>query len=318
VLKRRGFALPTLLILAVPVAALTLAATALMISSQCSTSAPTATPTSTASKAIPPQLLTIYEQVGSQYNLPWQILAGIGQEECDQGRDPDPSCTPQPGATGPGTANFAGASGPMQIGIGDAAGDEYDSPRRYLPNPSLGPHDPTTAVQLAALVLIKDKGARPASHSTATTTTCAPTTAQARWPGRRVRRRVLTDAQSYGTGAAITGGTCGPTTNTPIVAGEKAKILAGGDAAAPQQAPVAVRAMIAAGNRINHFDYKWGGGHANPSLSDNQTNPQPQGGERPGDNGTPGYDCSGATDYVLYGLAGSETSSATVTQPREH
>jgi hypothetical protein len=59
--------------------------------------------------------------------------------------------------------------------------------------------------------------------------------------------------------------------------------------------------MIAAGNRINHFDYQWGGGHANPSLSDNQTNPQPQGGERPGDNGTPGYDCSGATDHVLYG-----------------
>jgi hypothetical protein len=161
VLKRRGFARPTLLILAVPVAALTLAATALMISSQCSTSAPTATPTSTASKAIPPQLLTIYEQVGSQYNLPWQILAGVDQEECDQGRDPDPSCTPQPGATGPGTANFAGASGPMHLGIGGAAGDEYDSLRRYLPNPSLGPHDPTTAVQLAALVLIKDKGARP-------------------------------------------------------------------------------------------------------------------------------------------------------------
>ncbi|MGB0096251.1 MAG: hypothetical protein WBP81_27395, partial [Solirubrobacteraceae bacterium] len=45
------------------------------------------------------------------------------------------------------------------IGIGDAAGNEYDSLRRYLPNPQLGPHDPTTAVQLAALVLIKDKGA---------------------------------------------------------------------------------------------------------------------------------------------------------------
>src|SRR5205823_7852320 len=62
-------------------------------------------------------------------------------------------------ATGPGSANYAGASGLMQIGIGGAAGDEYDSLRRYLPNPALGPHDPVTAVQLAALVLIKDKGA---------------------------------------------------------------------------------------------------------------------------------------------------------------
>ena len=47
----------------------------------------------------------------------------------------------------------------MQIGIGGAAGDAYDPLRQYLPNPALGPHDPTTAIELAALVLIKDKGA---------------------------------------------------------------------------------------------------------------------------------------------------------------
>ena len=71
----------------------------------------------------------------------------------------DPSCTLQPGATGPGAANSAGASGLMQIGVGGAAGDAYDPLRQYLPNPALGPHDPTTAVELAALVLTKDKGA---------------------------------------------------------------------------------------------------------------------------------------------------------------
>ncbi len=108
---------------------------------------------------IPANMLAIYQQVGAQYKLPWEILAGIGKEECDQGLDPDPSCTPQPGASGPGIANYAGASGPMQIGIGGAAGDEYDALRHFLSDPSLGPHDPTTAVQLAALVLIKDKGA---------------------------------------------------------------------------------------------------------------------------------------------------------------
>ena len=70
-----------------------------------------------------------------------------------------PSCTLQPGATGRGTANPAGASGLMQTGIGGAAGDACDPLRKYLPNPDLGPHDPTTAVQLGALVLIKDKGA---------------------------------------------------------------------------------------------------------------------------------------------------------------
>ena len=47
----------------------------------------------------------------------------------------------------------------MQIGVGGLAGNEYQSLRQYLPDPSSGPHDPTTAVDLAALVLIRDKGA---------------------------------------------------------------------------------------------------------------------------------------------------------------
>ncbi len=117
------------------------------------------TPSAGAMAAIPAGLLPIYIQVGAQYGLPWEVLAAIGTEECSQARTSDPSCALQPGATGPGAANYAGASGLMQIGVGGAAGDEYDRLRGYLPNPSLGPHDPLTSVQLAALVLIKDKGA---------------------------------------------------------------------------------------------------------------------------------------------------------------
>ena len=117
------------------------------------------TPSQVARRDIPANFLRIYEQVGARYKIPWEILAGIGKEECDHGRFPAPSCTPIPGARGPGVANFAGASGPMAIGVGGAAGDAYDALRHYLPNPALGPHDPTTAVELAALVLIKDKGA---------------------------------------------------------------------------------------------------------------------------------------------------------------
>jgi hypothetical protein len=116
-------------------------------------------PSSAARTAIPANLLPIYQQVGGQYGLPWEVLAGIGTEECSQAQTSDPSCTLQPGATGPGAANYAGASGLMQIGVGGAAGDEYGELRQYLPNPALGPHDPLTAVQLAALVLIKHKGA---------------------------------------------------------------------------------------------------------------------------------------------------------------
>ncbi len=116
-------------------------------------------PSQIARRDIPASFLRIYEQVGAKYRLPWEILAGIGTEECDNGQNPDPSCTPIPGARGPGVANFAGASGPMQIGVCCAAGDAYDALRHYLPDPALGPHDPMTAVELAALVLIKDKGA---------------------------------------------------------------------------------------------------------------------------------------------------------------
>jgi hypothetical protein len=130
-----------------------------VIGGTCSGSGVGDAPSALAIRDIPASFVRIYEQVGAQFKIPWEVLAGIGQEECDQGRLAYPSCTPQPGATGPGVANFAGASGPMQIGVGGLAGNEYQSLRRYLPDPSLGPHDPTTAVDLAALVLIRDKGA---------------------------------------------------------------------------------------------------------------------------------------------------------------
>ena len=101
-------------------------------------------PSKIAITQIPRQLLPIFEQVGAQYHIPWEVLAGIAANECNLGRSADPSCTLQPGATGPGVANAAGASGLMQIGIGGASGDTYQRLQPYLSNPQLGPHDPTT------------------------------------------------------------------------------------------------------------------------------------------------------------------------------
>jgi hypothetical protein len=133
---------------------------ALLVSKQ-GCSVPEGSPSAQAKHQIPAVMLTAYEQAGGEYGLPWEILAGIGKEECDHGLTPDPSCTVEPGAQGAGTANYAGASGPMQIGVGGAAGDEYQGLRHYLPpaQHALGPHDPMVATELAALVLIKDKGA---------------------------------------------------------------------------------------------------------------------------------------------------------------
>ncbi len=63
--------------------------------------------------------------------------------------------------------------------------------------------------------------------------------------------------------------------------GEQAKLLPNGDAVPPPNAPLQVRAVIEAANRINDLPYVWGGGHG--SWEDS------------------GYDCSGSVSYALHG-----------------
>lgn len=59
----------------------------------------------------------------------------------------------------------------------------------------------------------------------------------------------------------------------------RSALLRQGVAFAPKRAPEAVHRAIAAGNRLQHMPYKYGGGHAR--LNDS------------------GYDCSGTVSYVL-------------------
>jgi cell wall-associated NlpC family hydrolase len=68
-----------------------------------------AAPSQTAAADIPPDYLLLYQQAGVAFDVPWQVLAGIGKVECDHGQNPDPGCW-QEGAT-----NAAGAGGPMQF-----------------------------------------------------------------------------------------------------------------------------------------------------------------------------------------------------------
>jgi len=68
-------------------------------------------------KSIPANYLSWYQKVGNQYGVPWTILAGIGTVESDNGQ-----------STLPGVSsgeNAFGAAGPMQIGIGGAAGNVW-------------------------------------------------------------------------------------------------------------------------------------------------------------------------------------------------
>jgi cell wall-associated NlpC family hydrolase len=67
------------------------------------------TPSQIAVADISPDYLLLYERAGVAFDVPWQVLAGIGKVECDYGRNPDPACW-QEGAT-----NAAGAGGPMQF-----------------------------------------------------------------------------------------------------------------------------------------------------------------------------------------------------------
>jgi len=50
-------------------------------------------PSQVAVRDIPSSFLSIYETVGARYGIPWEVLAGIGEEECDHGRTPDPRWT---------------------------------------------------------------------------------------------------------------------------------------------------------------------------------------------------------------------------------
>ncbi len=70
-----------------------------------------------AKNSIPSNYLTIYQQTGQKYGVPWPVLAGIGEVESNHGR------TTLPGVHS--GSNAFGAAGPMQIGIGGAAGNTW-------------------------------------------------------------------------------------------------------------------------------------------------------------------------------------------------
>jgi 3D (Asp-Asp-Asp) domain-containing protein len=140
------------------------------------------------------------------------------------------------------------------------------------------------------------------------------------WQGRAaqdawgVRHVTVTPAPNPGTGnllgeitptvpsqpASATTSTTGCTTATggplPLTPGQQAKILPSGLAAAPQNAPSAVKHAIAAGNQLVGKPYLYGGGHGQPLSTL-----------------APAYDCSGATSYILHaaGILGLHAEDST-------
>jgi hypothetical protein len=118
-------------------------------------------PSKSAERDIPADFLALYQRIGARYGIPWEVLAGIGKEECDHGRLRHPACTPRPGQSGRGPANLAGAAGPMQIGIGGAAGCMFCAVRVDGGGDGrIGTHDPADSIAMAARTLLEHKGAR--------------------------------------------------------------------------------------------------------------------------------------------------------------
>jgi peptidoglycan DL-endopeptidase CwlO len=70
-----------------------------------------------AQNSIPAGYLALFQQTGSKYGVPWVILAGIAKVESDDGQSSLPGVH--------SGANAFGAAGPMQIGIGGAAGNQW-------------------------------------------------------------------------------------------------------------------------------------------------------------------------------------------------
>jgi hypothetical protein len=70
----------------------------------------------------------------------------------------------------------------------------------------------------------------------------------------------------------------------PLTGGDRATLLSNGEAAAPADAPAAVKGIIAAGNQIAGKPYLYGGGHGLPLSGV-----------------APSYDCSSSVEHLLYG-----------------
>jgi NlpC/P60 family protein len=111
------------------------------------------TPSQQAQQDIPPRLLPVYQAAADSCpGLPWSVLAAIGKVETDHGRSAAPGVT--------SGANFAGAAGPMQIGIGGKAGNTFAGYAVDADGGGADVYNPIDAIFTAANYLCRNGAAR--------------------------------------------------------------------------------------------------------------------------------------------------------------
>jgi hypothetical protein len=274
---RRVFVIALALTIGLPLVAVLLAFAAVSSKAQCAGGA--AGPGS--APGVPSSLLPIFEQAAGSYQLGpggWAYLAAINEVESNFDR-----------STLPGVhsgTNADGAAGPMQIGIAGAAGDSW---AKYQADVSGGPlppsvYDETDAVYAAANYLH-------ASGAPDDWPAALYAYNHAGWYVAQVQQLAQQYAQTVGNAITVRGApAAGCVTAGPTTPGSAARILPDGLAAAPRDAPAQVQAAIAAGNRIIDTSYST---ERQPNMLSTVMG---------------SYDCSGATDFVLYnaGLKGPQ------------
>ena len=246
--------------------------------------------------SVPAQLIPIFQGAAATYDLGPEgaaVLAAINYAESNFDSD-------EHGVRS--GANSAGAAGPMQIGIGGAATDNWDTVAGEIPPSIPGGAEPPSVYNevdavYAAAALLERWGAPGNWH--------AALVAWNDYPPEIVEVTQLAaeythDGEGQGGAAEATGaagagvgpepaGGCMPIAGVTIP-GSVARILPDGTAAIPMGAPIQVQDAIAAGNRIIDTFY------SQERRANMLTQVQDS------------YDCSGATDFVLYnaGLSSPE------------
>lgn len=237
---------------------------------------------------VPAQLVPIFRGAAATYDLGPEgaaILAAINYAESDFDSD-------EPGVHS--GANNAGAAGPMQIGIGGAATDNWDTVVREIPRKLFGGARPPSVYNevdavYAAAALLKLWGA-PGDWQAALVAwnDYPPEIAEV----TQLAAQYIQNGEGHGraaegTSTAGAGATTEPSGGCMPISGVTtpgavAQILPDGAATIPTGAPIQVQEAIAAGNRIIDTFY------SQERRANMLTQVQDS------------YDCSGATDFVLY------------------
>lgn len=242
---------------------------------------------------IPQRFLPIYETAAQHFGLGddgWAYLAALNYAESSFGQDDGPGTGVAYGAAP------SGAAGPMEIGTGGAASDAWDEYKGQIPPNVAGGaqppdvHNEADAVYVAAAILRAAGAPGDWAAALKSWNDYPPEWAQV---DQLVSQYIHA---GQGRGGAPPGGATLPVASSPaqggdcaagsltgpVTPGARSRILPDGLATIRQDAPRVVQRAIAAGNRIIHTFYSQ---ERRPGMLAHVED---------------SYDCSGASDYILY------------------